>query len=239
MMVCFPLLMYYMWIGAKFYDGHFPVPRAEQSIASFLQHLFHLAREHAFPHKKAWAIYWTFFVLEGLGYLYLPGVYGKGKRIPYLNGGQLDYYCSAVWAWYITIFAALGLHFSGLFKLYTLLDEFGPLLSVAIATGFILSFVFYVSAHVRGATYKLTGNHVYDFFVGAELNPRVLKWLDFKMFFEVRIPWYILFLLSLGTALRQWEEYGRVSGSVLFLVLAHFLYGNACAKGEELIITTW
>lgn len=239
MMLGFPILMYYMWIGATFYDGQFPTPAADQTVPEFLKHLANLVYVHAFPHAKAWRIYWTFFILEGLGYVYLPGVYGKGKRIPYLNGGQLGYYCSAVWAWYITLAAALTLHFSGIFKLYTLLDEFGPLLTVAISTGFILSFVFYISAHVRGATYRLTGNHVYDFFMGAELNPRVLKWLDFKMFFEVRIPWYILFLLTLALALRQWEELGFVSGNVLFLLFAHFLYGNACAKGEELIITSW
>ncbi|KAL1957350.1 hypothetical protein VTO42DRAFT_6139 [Malbranchea cinnamomea] len=239
MMLGFPLLMYYMYIGAMFYDGQFPTPAADQTIREFLAHLVDLVYTHAFPHTKAWAIYWTFFVLEAIGYLCLPGVYGKGKRIPYLNGGQLDYYCSAVWSWYITIIATLALHFSGLFKLYTLLDEFGPLLSVAICTGFLLSFIFYISAHLRGVTYRMTGNHIYDFFMGAELNPRLFKWLDFKMFFEVRIPWFILFLLTLATALKQFEQFGYVSSNVLFLLLAHFLYGNACAKGEELIITTW
>lgn len=59
------------------------------------------------------------------------------------------------------------------------------------------------------------------------------------MFFEVRMPWYILFLLTLGTALKQYEELGYVSGEVCFILMAHFLYGNACAKGEELIITSW
>lgn len=238
-MLGFPLLMYYMYVGATFYDGQFPTPSSDQTFLEFVKHLVDLVYTHAFPNLRAWTIYWTFFILEATGYLCLPGVYGKGKRLPSLNGGQLDYYCSAVWSWHITVIVALTLHFSGLFKLYTLIDEFGPLLSVAICSGFLLSMVFYVSAHIRGATHKLTGNHVYDFFMGAELNPRLLKLLDFKMFFEVRIPWYILFLLTLGTALKQFEEYGYVSGNVWFLLLAHFLYGNACAKGEELIITSW
>ncbi|RAH56227.1 delta(24(24(1)))-sterol reductase [Aspergillus piperis CBS 112811] len=239
LMLGFPLLMYYMFIGATLYDGHLPLPDENQSITDFLFHLVDLAYTHAYPHRKAWIIYWTFLVLEGFGYLYLPGVYGKGKCLPHLNGKQLDFYCSAAASWYVTIAAALVLHFSGLFRLTTLVDEFGPLMSVAICSGFLVSILAYASALLRGAQHRMTGSHVYDFFMGAELNPRLFQWLDMKMFFEVRIPWYILFLLTLGTALKQWEDYGFVSGEVSFLLLAHFLYANACAKGEELIITSW
>ncbi|KAH2246813.1 C-24(28) sterol reductase [Aspergillus fumigatus] len=238
-MIGFPLLMYYMYIGAVLYDGLLPTPEDGQSWADFLSHLVSLAYTHAYPTRKAWTIYWTFLILEGAGYLYLPGVYGKGKRLPHLGGKQLPYYCSAVSSWYLTIAAALILHFTGVFKLYTLIDEFGPLMSVAICSGIFVSIVAYISALVRGVEHRMTGSHVYDFFMGAELNPRLFGWLDFKMFFEVRIPWFILFLLTLGTALKQLEEYGLVAGEVLFLLMAHFLYANACAKGEELIITSW
>ncbi|EAW13278.1 c-24(28) sterol reductase [Aspergillus clavatus NRRL 1] len=239
LMLGFPGLMYYMYIGAVFYGGHLPTPDANQTWPDFVSHLGNLAYTHAFPHRKAWIIYWTFLILEGVGYLYLPGVYGKGKPLPHLNGKQLGYYCSAVSSWCVTIIAALALHFSGLFKLYTLVDEFGPLMSVAICSGFLVSIIAYLSALARGVQHRMTGSHVYDFFMGAELNPRLFGWLDFKMFFEVRIPWYILFLLTLGTALKQFETYGFVSGEVLFLLMAHFLYANACSKGEELIITSW
>ena len=75
---------------------------------------------------------------------------------------------------------------TGLFKLYTIIDEFGPLLSVAILSGFAVSIVAYASALNRVEEHRMTGNHVYDFFMGAELNPRMFGLLDFKMFFEVR-----------------------------------------------------
>lgn len=180
MMIGFPLLMWYMFVGAVCYNGRLPLPARGQPLPEFARHIASLAYTYAFPHAKAWAIYWSFLIVEGLGYLYLPGVYGKGKYIPHL-GKQLDYYCSAVWSWYITIAVALGLHFSGLFKLYTLVDEFGPLMSVAILSGFLISAVAYASALARGAQHRMTGNHVYDFFMGAELNPRLFGWLDFKV----------------------------------------------------------
>ena len=239
MMIGFPLLMYYMWIGATFYDGHIPTREPGQSWSAFFNHLFDLCYEHAFPHVKAWTIYWTFLIFEGACYLYMPGVYGKGKRLPSLGGKQLEYYCSAVWSWYTTIILAIVLHVSGLFPLYTLIDEFGSIMSVAIISGFLVSIIAYFSALSRGAEHRMTGSPIYDFFMGAELNPRLFTWLDFKMFFEVRIPWYILFLTTLGACARQYEDYGYVSGEAWFLLMAHFLYANACSKGEELIITSW
>jgi delta24(24(1))-sterol reductase len=126
-----------------------------------------------------------------------------------------------------------------LFPLYTIIDEFGSIMSVAIISGFLVSIVAYFSALYRGAQHRMTGSPIYDFFMGAELNPRLFTWLDFKMFFEVRIPWYILFLTTLGACARQYEQYGYVSGEAWFLLMAHFLYANACSKGEELIITSW
>jgi delta24(24(1))-sterol reductase len=239
MMICFPLLMYYMWIGATYYDGKFPTPSDGEGLVAFGKRMSRLVYIGAFPSLKAWAMYWIFFTFEAICYLYLPGVWIKGKPLLHEGGKRLDYYCSGMWSFYTTIAVAAVLHFTGLFKLYEVIDEFGPLLSVAIISGFMVSLAAYFSAVYRGAQHRMTGYPVYDFFMGAELNPRMFNKLDFKMFFEVRLPWYILFLISLGTAARQYEQFGYVSGEVGFLVMAHFLYANACAKGEECIVPTW
>lgn len=239
MMIGFPLLMYYMWIGATFYDGHFPTPAVGEGMGAFFQRLGGLVAEHAFPSAKAWAIYWTFFVVEGAFYCLMPGIYANGKPLPHLGGQQLAYYCSAYASFYTTLAIAAVLHITGLFPLYVFLDEYGPIMSVAIISGFLVSIIAYVSAFVRGETHRMTGSHLYDFFMGAELNPRMFGVLDFKMFFEVRIPWYILFLTSAAATARQYEKYGAVSGEVLFVLMAHYLYANACSKAEDLIVTTW
>lgn len=239
MMIGFPLLMYYMWVGATYYDGKFPRPTDGQNMGDFITHLGNLVYEGAFPTLRAWKIYWVFFVFEGLCYIFLPGVTVMGRPLPHDGNKQLTYYCSALWSWYFNIVLSAVLHFTGIFKLYTVIDEFGPLMSVAILSGFLVSFIAYFSALARGAQHRMTGYPIYDFFMGAELNPRMFGILDFKMFFEVRLPWYILFFISLGTAARQYENYGYVSGEVGFLVMAHFLYANACSKGEECIVSTW
>lgn len=229
-----------MWIGATYYDGQLPTrASSDESILHFIGHLAKLAYTGAFPHAKAWAIYWIFLLVQVVFYLYMPGVYTKGKPLPHLGGKQLDYYCSGVWSFYVTIAVALVLHQTGLFKLYTLIDEFGSIMSVAIISGFLVSFGEYFSAIYRGAEHRMTGYPVYDFFMGAELNPRLFGWLDLKMFYEVRIPWFMLYLVTLGGCARQWETYGYVSWEMLFLLMAHWLYANACSKGEEMITITW
>lgn len=239
MMIGFPLLMYYMWIGATYYDGHLPHRQPGQSYGEFFQLLGHLVYVGAYPSAKAWAIYWIFFVFECILYIYAPGIWTKGKPLPHENGKMLDYYCSGIWSLWTTIGVALALHFSRLFRLYTIIDEFGPLLSVAIISGVTVSLVAYVSAVYRGKQHRMTGDHIYDFFMGAELNPRMFDILDFKMFFEVRLPWYILLLTTMGMCARQYERYGYISGEASLLLMAHFLYANACSKGEELIPLTW
>jgi delta24(24(1))-sterol reductase len=239
MIVGFPTLMYYMWIGATFYDGKFPTPAQDQTFVDFVKHMGDLVYEHAFPSLRAWKIYWVFFVFEAACYCLLPGVETYGKPLAHEGGKQLKYYCSGVWSFYTTILVAAVLHYTRLFPLYTIIDEFGPLLSVAIISGFLVAIVAYLSALIRGAQHRMTGYPIYDFFMGAELNPRMFGILDFKMFFEVRLPWFILLGISCATAARQYEDYGYVSIEVGFLIMAHFLYANACAKGEECITTTW
>ena len=239
MMIGFPMLMYYMWIGATYYDGQFPTPLEREPFTSFLGRMGRIIYTGAFPSLKAWTMYWTFFLFEAACYLLLPGFYAKGKPLAHAGNKQLTYYCSALWSLYTTLALAAILHATGLFKIYTIIDEFGPLMSVAIITGFLSSIVAYTSAILRGATHRMTGYPIYDFFMGAELNPRMFGILDFKMFFEVRLPWFILLLISLGTAARQYEVYGYVSGEVAFVCMAHFLYANACSKAEECIIPTW
>jgi delta24(24(1))-sterol reductase len=238
-MIGFPILMWYMWIGATYYEGGIPSRAPGETFSDFGKRMVGLVVEGAYPHTKAWMIYWVFLIVQGAFYLLLPGIYVYGKPLEHLDGKRLQYYCSAFSSFYTSIAMAAVLHITGIFPLYTILDEFGPLLTVAIISGWVVSFIAYFSAIARGAQHRMSGLPIYDFFMGAELNPRLFGLLDFKMFCEVRLPWYLLFFLSAAAATRQYERYGYVSGEVAFIVMAHWLYANACCKAEELITTTW
>lgn len=70
LMISFPLIMWYMWIGATYYGGKLPLPTAGQTWGEFGYHLAQLVYEGAYPTAKAWAIFWTFFVVEAIMYLF-------------------------------------------------------------------------------------------------------------------------------------------------------------------------
>lgn len=239
MMVGFPLLMWYMWISAEFYNGA-PAWPDNQSWGEFLGHLFHIFRVHGLPTFGSVFFFTTFFLVQCVFYLTLPGVWEKGQPLTHLGGNQLPYFCNAVWAFYTSIAIAIVLHISGIFPLTYFLANFGPIMTTAIFYGIFLSILVYViTMRVTGDYHRMTGNVIYDIFMGAPLNPRIGKYLDLKMFFEVRIPWFILFFCSLSLCAFQYEKYGFVSPQAIFILYAHWLYANACAKGEEMIVPTW
>ena len=103
MMTGFPALMYYMWIGAYFYDGKFPTPAVGESWTNFFLHMVDLVKTEAYPSNKAWSIYWYFGLMQMAFYILMPGVWRQGKPLPHLGGKRLDYYCSAMWSYYTTI----------------------------------------------------------------------------------------------------------------------------------------
>jgi delta24(24(1))-sterol reductase len=45
--------------------------------------------------------------------------------------------------------------------------------------------------------------------------------------------------LTASAAAKQYATYGTVSTPMIFMLVAHGLYTNACMKGEECIPTTW
>lgn len=239
MMVGFPLLMVYMWISAQFYGGKPAWPSADQSWASFGGQFWDYFVQYGIPSVTVVTVFTVFFVVQAVFYLVLPGVWTKGQPLTHLGGKQLPYYCNAVWSFYFTNAILLALHFAG-YKMYFIIDHFGEIMNTAIVYGFIFSIGLYVYTLTVSKDYhRMTGNHLYDCFMGAPLNPRIGKYLDIKMFFEVRIPWFTLYFLSLATVLKQFETYGYASPQAWFLLYAHWLYANACSKGEELIVPTW
>ncbi|KAJ8102267.1 ergosterol biosynthesis ERG4/ERG24 [Lipomyces tetrasporus] len=238
MMVCFPLLMWYLWICTTYYQGQLTFPTGNETMQDFLTRLYGHFLHGAFPDLQSWVMVWGFLIFEAVLYVTLPGIWTKGLPLPHLNNERLPYFCNAVWSFYVTIIVAAVLHITGIFPVTTIVDKLGSIMSVSIISGLILPFILYLYAYMTNTQHRMSGSFIYDVFMGAILNPRI-GIIDLKMFYEVRLPWFILFFISVSTAVRQYESYGYVSPQVAFVVLAHWLYANACSKGEELIVPTW
>jgi delta24(24(1))-sterol reductase len=142
--------------------------------------------------------------------LIVPGFKQEGLPVPSLGYKTLMYNCNALWCIYITYATAFILHYTGTFRLTEIIDNYGHIMTVAMIWGFAVSFGTYFWAVLRGEAIRMSGNFAYDVFMGAALNPRIGS-VDLKMWAEVRIPWVIVFFLSVSGACKQYETYGYVT----------------------------
>merc|ERR1719343_1162404 len=120
-----------------------------------------------------------------------------------------------------------------IFDLTTLVKQYPAFLTTAVILGDIYSML----CHLFFARGKQIFS-CYDFFMGTGLHPRIGK-VDVKMVAETRISWTLLFLITIGSYIQTQRVTGSWLNSALFMVIAHGLYGNACAKGEHFIPYTW
>merc|ERR1712176_693637 len=82
-----------------------------------------------------------------------------------------------------------------------------------------------------------SGNAIYDFFIGRELNPRIGSF-DLKEFCELRpglIGWAVL---NMGMAAKQYLNTGSVSGSMILVNVLQGLYVWDALYQERAILTT-
>ncbi|GAA5942691.1 hypothetical protein JCM10213_005944 [Rhodosporidiobolus nylandii] len=239
MMTCFPALFYYLYCCLFFYDAKFAKPEDPYTLSgwvAFVQHLGRLVLDNAMPTQRSVALYTIFLVVQLLLAFVMPGVLQKGLPLPHLGNKALDYHCNAYTSVYTTIALVAAAHYFhiGGFNMGEVIDLYGPLLTTASIAGFLLAAVTYVF----GERYRMSGNLVYDYFMGSTLNPRIGT-VDIKMFCEIRISWTLLFALAMGAVTKQYEQYGYVSGNTALFAWGTFIYLNACAKGEQYIPQTW
>lgn len=225
------VLVYYLWISLTYYQGGLVLPASLSDLGPFCDRMWsHLSTGAALTWAGV-AIYGGFIAFQALLAWFVPGLHVKGLPVPSLGNRQLTYVCNGIGCWYITLGTAFFLQVSGLFPLTLLIDHLGSIITTGVlwANGMA---VWMFLAH------KPAQASVTDFFMGVALNPRVGR-IDVKMFSEIRVPWILLFFLTLSATAKQVQLQGEISGSMALMILAHGLYTNACMKGEECIPTTW
>jgi len=232
------VVLYYFWISQQYYQGALLMPDSVDDAPAFVQRMINHVKEGAAPTEWAAKVYLGFLAFQALLGLILPGITVKGLPIVTENGKSLIYLCNAVTVWWVTLALVFGLNYTGVFRLSLVADNFGPLMTSAVLFADAFSVFLYLFGIVSGKAIRMSGNPIYDFFMGSMLNPRLFH-LDIKMWAEVRMSWILLFLLTASAGAKQFEETGRISPSLIFMMTAHFLYTNACAKGEECIPYTF
>ena len=153
----------------------------------------------------------------------------------------------------ITGLAAVGTYFRGAdFPLWTFIwDNYIQLITANLGIAFILAcFVYVRSFSVKKGNREQrelaagghTGNLVYDWFIGRELNPRVnlplVGTIDIKTFCELRPGMLGWVLLNLAFVAHQYKLYGTSSDSILFVTLCQAIYVFDALYMEPAMLTT-
>lgn len=155
--------------------------------------------------------------------------YHGGKHLGAVtpSGNRLWYNINGLQAWAIShaLFIAGAVYFQW-FPMTIIFDHWGSLLLIANITGFSLGIFVYLKAYFFPSypeDRKFSGNFVYDFFMGIELNPRFGP-VDFKLFFNGRPGIVAWTLINISFAAAQYHRYGYVTNSMILVNLFHGLY---------------
>lgn len=212
------------------------------------------------------AIYLGWLLFNVLLERILPGETAEGVTLP--NGKRLRYTLSGHLQFWICILAmghAVPLiktdpndsrsfltstyYIEGFtpLRLDMLYDHYVPLISISIVFTTLFSLYLYIASFLP--TGKIlakggnTGNALYDFFIGRELNPR---WgsLDLKEFCELRPGLIGWFVINLGMATKQYlnrraeNGVGSITMSMLLTTAFQGLYVWDALYMERAILTT-
>ena len=130
-------------------------------------------------------------------------------------------------------------------------DHYVQLITANLGIAFILaSFVYFRSFDVKAGNSLMrelaegghSGNLVYDWFIGRELNPRitvpVFGSIDIKAFCELRPGMLGWILLDLAFAMHQYKMHGYISDSMVLITLFQSIYVFDALYMEPAILTT-
>ncbi len=120
----------------------------------------------------------------------MPGVKTYGLPFEKNKEKRLLYFCNAYSCYYLTISVLVAFNFLGIFRLSYIYDNLGFFLTSAVVFSNISVFVLHFLAVITKRAERMTGYFIYDFFMGAYLNPRI-GILDIKMIAEVRVSWLL------------------------------------------------
>ncbi|XP_041353367.1 delta(14)-sterol reductase TM7SF2-like [Gigantopelta aegis] len=188
--------------------------------------------------RQAALIFFGWLAFQVILFMLPIGHYYCGK--PLRSGDRLPYRCNGFHALLISMAAfALAVRFD--VPLTIVYDKYYQILTTAFLFSVFLSIVLYIrSRYVDNASLSPagnTGNVIYDFFVGHELNPRINNF-DLKFFFEMRpglIGWVMINFIFV---LKAYQDTGTYPVSLLLVTMFQTIYVADAFFFESSVLTT-
>ncbi|KAH7117732.1 sterol C-14 reductase-like protein [Dendryphion nanum] len=194
-----------------------------------------------------------YYLLSLTLYAFLPATTIDGTELT--TGGRLKYRFNAFGsAVFIMVILAAGTAVEGAnFPVWVFISEnFVGLLTANILVAYFLAFYVYIGSfsvkHPKDPNSRElaagghTGNALYDWFIGRELNPRVtlpiFGEVDIKAWCELRPGMLGWVILDLAFIAQQYRNFGKVTDSILLITVAQAVYTFDALYMEPAILTT-
>lgn len=204
-----------------------------------------------FFNYNCWIAYCSWFFGLAVMDLIIPGKWMQGVQLR--DGSKLWYLINGKELSLALITVLLGrIYYIGDFnlpELAFLYENILPLIvttwefSIILATFcYIGSFIPLIGKNGKGTKERIlavggnSGNPMFDWFIGRELNPRVGYW-DIKLFCELRPGMLLWFLLNIAYIQKQYLKLGYVTNSLLMVNIFQFIYIFDGVLNEEGCLT--
>jgi hypothetical protein len=178
---------------------------------------------------------------QALLYVNTPGRIKKGVPLEE-TGEPLNYKLNGFTALIVSTTVTVSATVLGLVRPTYAYDNFLPLLTATTIYSFIQSILLYI-ASTFDREHNLspggnTGNSIYDFFIGRQLNPRIGEF-DLKFFCELRPGLTAWLIINLSCAMAQYEKQGSIDLSMWLVLIGQLIYIADATLNEEAILTTY
>ncbi|KAJ2708132.1 erg24, C-14 sterol reductase [Coemansia sp. IMI 203386] len=191
------------------------------------------------------AMWWAWLAIL---YLVLPA--RKIEGVTLRNGQRLKYPISGLTSLLVTMLTAVAVYAQmGFAPFLWIADHYFQLATASIVFSTSLATFVYLYSFRHSSVERenkpvvmlaLTGNSgnpVYDFFIGRELNPRIGS-LDIKYFCELRPGIMGWVLLNVSFAIKQYLQQGQVSAAMWLAIVPQIAYCIDTLLFEDKVLTT-
>lgn len=217
-----PTLVIFVWITLEHHQG-----ALLSAIAALWEHGFFGFVEKYAP-VATWDAalgYGAWLLFQIVLFAYLPGPLSIGQLTP--AGHLLKYTTNGLLAWVVTHVSAVALVVAGVLDPALLAKQWPGVMIAANVCGFLLTLFSYIKAYMfptHALDRKFSGSYIYDFYMGIELNPRVGKLGDFKLFTNGRPGIVAWTLIDLSFTAWQYQLHGYVTSSMIVVDILHAFY---------------
>ncbi|KAG4306415.1 hypothetical protein PORY_000403 [Pneumocystis oryctolagi] len=182
-------------------------------------------------------LWWVFLILS---WFFIPGYFKQGNVLN--DGTRLVYKINGFRTLVFVLSGCMiGFCLKGVNFLEFLWNHYLSLITSSLIVSIILSFLVYIYSFLSCRHFLKIGNaknHIYDFYMGRELNPRI-GLFDIKEFVELRPGIILWVVLNLSFAAHQYILLeGKMTNSMMLVCLFQIWYCVDSLWNEELVLTT-